>query len=100
MTIRAITGNTAVIESGPLPTRCDVAVITLLIAADMVWCFAARANAVVALFTLMGGADEDTVLMTLDALHFPMFTSQGKAGGKVIKTIGYGIQVVTLKSDP
>lgn len=99
VTVSAITANTTVIESSAMPTRCDVAVIALFITAEMVWCFAARANAVMALFALLWGTDEDTVIMTLDALHFSMHASQGKAGGKVIETVGYGIQILTLKSD-
>jgi hypothetical protein len=100
MTVCAITGNTAVIESTAPPTRCSVAIIALVIAADMLWCFAARANAVVALLALHWRTDEESALMAADAVHFPMPAAQWKTRDEVVKIVGYGIQILALQPDP
>ena len=72
MTGGTITGSVAVIESGVVPTRCGVAVIAMVVAADMDWRLAARANAVMTLFAALWCADKETALVAAGALHIPM----------------------------
>lgn len=99
MTGGAITGGVTVIERGIPPIRCGVAVVALVIASDMAWCLATRANAVMTLFAALWRAGKETVLMAAGALHIPMPAGQGETGGKVVEMAACGIQILALNTN-
>lgn len=91
VTIRAVAGEIAVIETGMLPIGGCVAVVALLVALNMVGRFAVHPHIVMAILALVGCADKQAVEVAAVASHILMTSSQRKTGGKVVEIAGGGI---------
>lgn len=85
MAIAAVTGDTAVLETGMPPVCGSVAVVALIVALNMVGALAIRPHVIVATFALIGRTEKQTVDMATVTLHISVAASQRKAGGEMVK---------------
>jgi hypothetical protein len=88
MTGKTVTGDTAVIKPGHMPSHCSMAIITLVVTADVIHRLAGSIDIVMATATQnrrTGKAPIDMALITLD---IAVFASQRKSSGKVIILCG------------
>lgn len=86
---KTVTRYRAVIEPGDMPSHRGMAIIALVIAADMVHRLARGIGIVMTTVTQQGSAREASIDVALIALDVFVFACQRKAGGEVIVVGGY-----------
>lgn len=94
-----VTGETAtldgtVIETGHMPADCGMAIITAVVTLNVIDRLTGRIGIVVAAVTHHRCALELPLVMTLIALHVAMFTSERKAGFKMVELGALGVDEI------
>lgn len=90
--------HTAVVETGTPPIRGGVAVITLIIALNMIWRFAIGPHIVMTRFTELRRTDEKTIEVTTVTLHVSVPAGQRETGGEMIEFADCRIRALALKT--
>lgn len=97
MTVGTAPRDIAVVETRLTPVGDGVAVITLIVALNMVGRFAIDSEIVVAAPASRGGTGKQSVYMASVAGHVPVTAGKRKTGGEMVVVAGGGVQVWGLQ---
>ncbi len=86
---KTVTGNAAVIKAGHMPTDRGMAVVALVIAANVIHRLACGIGIVMAPVTQYGGSSELSCVVALVTLHIAMLAGERKPCGEMVVISGY-----------
>lgn len=89
VTGKTVTGNTAVIKAGHMPADRGMAVVALVITADMVHRLACGIGIVMTAVTQHGGSGELSCVVALVTLHIAMLAGEWESCREMIVIRGY-----------